>query len=397
MKKVSNYEKRGVSSGKEDVHNAIKNLDKGLFPKSFCKIVPDILGLDEKYCNISHADGVGTKLSLAYTYWKETGDLSVWKGVAQDAIVMNIDDLLCSGVTNEGILFTSTIGRNKMLIPGEVIAEIINGMQEFIDKLNSFGMNVTSSGGETADIGDLVRTIVVDANVTTRMKRSRVINPNIQIGDSVIGFSSAGTATYEDDENSGIGSNGFTSARHDIFNGKIGRRYPESYDSNIDDRLVYCGKHNLTDASYLPWVDYGKLVLSPTRTYAPIILSIINKLGEKLVRQHIHAIIHCSGGGQTKVLRFLNDNVAVVKNNLFLLPKLFVEIQKSANTKWEEMYATFNMGHRMEIYCSPELEGPIITEARKYEVEAQKIGYCVERDGVNSLAIDCSYGTFYYH
>jgi phosphoribosylformylglycinamidine cyclo-ligase len=397
MKKVSNYEKRGVSSGKEDVHNAIKNLDKGLFPGAFCKIIPDILGRDELYCNIGHADGAGTKSSLAYVYWKETGDLSVWKGIAQDAIVMNIDDLLCAGVTDEGIIYTSTIGRNKMLVPGEVISEIINGTEEFIKKLNSFGMNITSTGGETADIGDLVRTIVIDGNVTTRMKRSKVIVPNIQIGDSIVGFSSTGETTYEDDENSSIGSNGLTSARHDIFGKNIGRKYPESYDNNIDDKLVYCGKHNLTASSYIPWIDYGKLVLSPTRTYAPIILSILNRLGEKLIREHIHAIIHCSGGGQTKVLHFLNDDVEVVKNDFFPIPRLFTEIQKSANTEWSEMYKTFNMGHRMEIYCSSMMVGPIIAAARNFNVEAREIGFCIKREGVNLLTIDSPYGTFYYH
>lgn len=397
MKKGSNYEKRGVSSGKEDVHNAIKNLDKGLFPGAFCKIIPDILGLDDQYCNIGHADGAGTKSSLAYIYWKETGDLSVWKGIAQDAMVMNIDDLFCAGVTNEGIIYTSTIGRNKMLVPGEVISEIINGTEEFIKKLNSFGMNITSTGGETADIGDLVKTVVVDGNVTVRMKRSNVIVPNIQAGDSIVGLSSTGEASYEDSENSGMGSNGLTSARHDIFNPKTGRDYPESFDSNIDSTLVYCGRHNLTDASYLPWVDYGKLVLSPTRTYAPIILSILNTLGEKLIHEHIHAIIHCSGGGQTKVLHFLNDDVEVVKNDFFPVPQLFVEIQKSANTEWKEMYKTFNMGHRMEIYCSPMMVGPIIAAARKFNVEARKIGHCIKREGADSLAIDSPYGTFYYH
>lgn len=388
------YEQRGVSSSKEDVHRAIDKLDRGIFPGAFCTILPDYWGGDENYCIIMHSDGAGTKSSLAYTYWKETGDLTVFKGIAQDAIVMNLDDLLCVGVTNEPIIYSSTIGRNKKLIPGEVISAIIEGTQEFFIKMSEYGINIIYGGGETADVGDLVRTLIVDATVAVRVKRSKIIVPNIQSGDFVIGFSSTGRFTYEEHENSSMGSNGLTSSRHDMFNKKVGRKYPESYDNKIDEKLTYCGKYNLTDPSPIKGMTMGKFVLSPTVTYAPLILGIM----EMIPKKHIHAIIHCSGGGQTKVLRFINDNVEVIKDNLFETPELFKLIQKSAKTEWREMYKNFNMGHRMEVYCSPEVVGLIMAIARGFNIEAKKIGYCVEREKekINSLCIESPYGTFHY-
>jgi len=392
MEKRDHYERLGVSSSKEDVHDAIKNIDKGIFPGAFCKILPDLVGGDDNFCNIMHADGAGTKSSLAYIYWKETNDLSVWKGVVQDSIVMNLDDLLCVGITDEKIILSSSIERNKNLILPEVVSTIINGTTEIIDWLKTNGVNITSSGGETADVGDLVRTITLNNTVFVRARRDKIIVPDIRIGDSVIGLSSTGKATYENCFNSGIGSNGLTSARHDIFNRKVRRIYPESYDSEIEDGLAYNGKHFLTDESYLKGIDYGKLVLSPTRTYAPIIMMVLKQIPKK----YIHAIIHCSGGGQTKVLNFLNEEVEVVKNKLFPIPQLFKEIQESSGTELREMYKNFNMGHRMEIYCSPEVEQPIIGIARKFNIEAQKIGFCVKRAEKHRLSIRSRYRLIKY-
>lgn len=383
------YDMRGVSASKEDVHNAIKKIDKGIFPKAFCKIIPDILGGDPDYCNIMHADGAGTKSSLAYLYWKETGDLSVWKGVAQDAVVMNIDDLLCVGAT-DNILLSSTIGRNKNLIPGEVISAIINGTQEFLDELNRLGVNIISTGGETADVGDLVRTVIVDSTVTCRMPRSQVIdNANIKGGDVIVGLASFGKATYEDKYNGGMGSNGLTSARHDVFAKYLATAYPESYDHAVPKQLVYAGSKRLTDSIEGVDVDAGQLVLSPTRTYAPIIKRILDTM-----RSEIHGMVHCTGGAQTKVMHFV-ENKHVIKDNLFPIPPLFKLIKEESATDWKEMYKVFNMGHRMEIYTAEENAQQIIHIAREFGVEARIIGH-VEDAEHNHLTIKSEYGTFEY-
>ncbi len=384
------YGLRGVSASKEDVHQAIKNIDKGIFPKSFCKIIPDILGGDSKYCNIMHADGAGTKSSLAYVYWKETGDISVWKGIAQDALIMNIDDLLCVGATNN-ILLSSTIGRNKNLIPGEVISTLINGTNELCEELKELGVNIYPTGGETADVGDIVRTIIVDSTVTCRMKRADVIdNANIQAGDVIVGLSSTGTATYEKVYNGGIGSNGLTSARHDFFENYLSIKYPESYDSSIPSDLVYSGKLKLTDMIDGLGMDAGKLLLSPTRTYAPVISLIFKEL-----RYQIHGMIHCSGGAQTKILHFLNDGLQVIKNNMFPIPPLFKLIQEQSQTDWEEMYKVFNMGHRMEIYLPKMHAEKVIEISKTFNIDAQIVGY-VEKANSKSLLIKSEFGTFTY-
>ena len=383
------YDMRGVSASKEDVHNAIKKIDKGIFPKAFCKIIPDILGGNPDYCNIMHADGAGTKSSLAYLYWKETGDLSVWKGVAQDAVVMNIDDLLCVGAT-DNILLSSTIGRNKNLIPGEVISAIINGTQEFLDELNRLGVNIISTGGETADVGDLVRTVIVDSTVTCRMPRSQVIdNANIKGGDVIVGLASFGKATYEDKYNGGMGSNGLTSARHDVFAKYLATAYPESYDHAVPEQLVYAGSKRLTDSIEGVDVDAGQLVLSPTRTYAPIIKRILDTM-----RSEIHGMVHCTGGAQTKVMHFV-ENKHVIKDNLFPIPPLFKLIKEESATDWKEMYKVFNMGHRMEIYTAEENAQQIIHIAREFGVEARIIGH-VEDSEHSHLTIKSEYGTFEY-
>lgn len=383
------YDMRGVSASKEDVHNAIKKIDKGIFPKAFCKIIPDILGGDPDYCNIMHADGAGTKSSLAYLYWKETGDLSVWKGVAKDAVVMNIDDLLCVGAT-DNILLSSTIGRNKNLIPGEVISAIINGTQEFLDELNRLGVNIISTGGETADVGDLVRTVIVDSTVTCRMPRSQVIdNANIKGGDVIVGLASFGKATYEEKYNGGMGSNGLTSARHDVFAKYLATAYPESYDHAVPEQLVYAGSKKLTDSIEGVDVDAGQLVLSPTRTYAPIIKRILDTM-----RSEIHGMVHCTGGAQTKVMHFV-ENKHVIKDNLFPIPPLFKLIKEESATDWKEMYKVFNMGHRMEIYTAEENAQQIIHIAREFGVEARIIGH-VEDAEHNHLTIKSEYGTFEY-
>ena len=383
------YDLRGVSASKEDVHNAIKNVDKGLFPKAFCKIIPDILGGDEEYCNIMHADGAGTKSSLAYLYWKETGDMSVWKGIAQDALIMNIDDLLCVGAT-DNILLSSTIGRNKLLIPGEVISAIINGTEELLAELKEVGVNIISTGGETADVGDLVRTIIVDSTVTCRMKRSDVINnANIKGGDVIVGLSSSGQATYEKEYNGGMGSNGLTSARHDVFAKYLAEKYPESFDKNVPDELIYSGNVRLTDKVEGVEIDAGKLVLSPTRTYAPVIKRILDEM-----RHKIHGMVHCSGGAQTKILHFI-ENKHVIKDNLFPTPPLFKLIQEQSGTDWKEMYKVFNMGHRMEIYLSPEDADKVIEIAKSFGIEAQIVGR-VEEAEENKLTIQSEYGTFIY-
>ena len=380
---------RGVSAAKEDVHNAIKNIDKGIFPQAFCKIIPDILGNDPDYCNIMHADGAGTKSSLAYMYWKETGDLSVWKGIAQDAIVMNTDDLLCVGAV-DNILVSSTIGRNKMLIPGEVISEIINGTDEILSGLRKMGIGIYPTGGETADVGDLVRTIIVDSTVTCRMKRSDVIdNADIRPGDVIVGLASFGQATYEDRYNGGMGSNGLTSARHDVFANYLASLYPESYDAEVPGDLIYSGKMKLTDPVDGTGINAGQLVLSPTRTYAPVIKEVLDVL-----RPHIHGMVHCTGGAQTKVLHFVNGNCKVVKDNLFSLPPLFRIIQEQSGTDWKEMYKVFNMGHRMEIYVAPEHAETIIGISRKFNIDAQIIGRI--EDGKRSLTIRSEFGTFEY-
>ncbi len=383
------YNLRGVSASKEDVHNAIKNIDKGIFPKAFCKIIPDILGGDPEYCNIMHADGAGTKSSLAYMYWRETGDLSVWKGIAQDALIMNIDDLLCVGAT-DNILVSSTIGRNKLLIPGEVISAIINGTDELLAELRSLGVNAYATGGETADVGDLVRTIIVDSTVTCRMKRSDVIsNHRIQGGDVIVGMASFGQASYEKEYNGGMGSNGLTSARHDVFAKYLAQKYPESYDAAVPDDLVYSGSLKLTDAIEGLGIDAGKLVLSPTRTYAPVIKKLLDEM-----RPAIHGMVHCSGGAQTKVMHFV-ENVKVVKNNLFPIPPLFKTIQEQSGTDWKEMYKVFNMGHRMEIYLAPENAQTVIDIARSFNIDAQIVGF-VESADKNSLIIESEYGKFEY-
>ena len=381
------YDLRGVSASKEDVHNAIKNVDKGLYPKAFCKIIPDVLGGDPEYCNIMHADGAGTKSSLAYLYWKETGDMSVWKGIAQDALIMNIDDLLCVGAT-DNILLSSTIGRNKLLIPGEVISAIINGTEELLAELRELGVNIVSTGGETADVGDLVRTIIVDSTVTCRMKRSDVINnANIAGGDVIVGLSSSGKATYEKEYNGGMGSNGLTSARHDVFAKYLAEKYPESFDKNVPDELVYSGNVKLTDPVEGVDIDAGKLVLSPTRTYAPVIKKLLDKM-----RGKIHGMVHCSGGAQTKILHFI-ENKHVIKDNLFPTPPLFKLIQDQSGTDWKEMYKVFNMGHRMEIYLSPEDANDVIEIAQSFGIEAQIVGR-VEDSTEKKLTIISEYGKF---
>jgi phosphoribosylformylglycinamidine cyclo-ligase len=383
------YNQRGVSASKEDVHQAISKLDKGLYPKAFCKIIEDHLGGDSAYCTVMHADGAGTKSSLAYVYWKETGDLSVWKGIAQDAIIMNIDDLLCVGAT-DNILISSTIGRNKNLVPGEVISAIINGTEEVLEMLRHYGLNIKSTGGETADVGDLVRTIIVDSTVTARMKRSHVIdNANIQAGDVIVGLASYGRATYEDSYNGGMGSNGLTSARHDVFTKELALKYPESYDEAIPDNLAYTGKYNVTDSVAGIDVNVGKLVLSPTRTYAPIMISIFNEL-----REHIHGLVHCSGGAQTKVLHFV-DNLHIVKDNLFDIPPLFKLIHECSGTDWKEMYKVFNMGHRMEVYLKEQYAQRVIEISKSFGVDAQVVG-CVEASDKKQVTIKSSTGTFIY-
>ena len=391
------YMMRGVSAAKEDVHNAIKNIDKGLFPQAFCKIIPDILGGDPDYCNIMHADGAGTKSSLAYMYWRETGDLSVWKGIAQDAIVMNTDDLLCVGAT-DNILVSSTIGRNKNLIPGEVISAIINGTDELLAELRDMGIGIWPTGGETADVGDLVRTIIVDSTVTCRMRRSDVINnANIRPDDVIVGLSSTGQATYEKLYNGGMGSNGLTSARHDVFAKYLAERYPESYDHAVPEELVYSGNHNLKEKVEYVAVEQqptepltvGQLVLSPTRTYAPVIKRLLDEL-----KPEIHGMVHCTGGAQTKVLHFVGDNCRVVKDNMFPVPPLFQIIHDSSNTDWREMYQVFNMGHRMEIYVRPEVAEKVIAIAKSFNIDAQVVGHIEE--GKKSLTIKSEFGVFEY-
>lgn len=383
------YNLRGVSAGKEDVHNAIKNVDKGLFPQAFCKIVPDYLADDDEYCIVMHADGAGTKSALAYMYWKETGDLSVWKGIAQDALIMNIDDLLCVGATDK-ILLSSTIGRNKNLITGEVISAIINGTEELLADLRNQGIGIISTGGETADVGDLVRTLIVDSTVVCRMKRSDVIsNHNIQGGDVIIGMASFGQASYETDYNGGMGSNGLTSARHDVFNNSLATKYPESFDAAVPADLVYSGSYNLTDTVEGSPIDAGKLVLSPTRTYAPIIKKVLDQY-----RSQIHGMVHCSGGAQTKVLHFV-ENVHVIKDNLFPIPPLFKAIQEESNTDWKEMYKVFNMGHRMEVYVPEEIAAGIIEISKSFGVDAQIVGRVEQFDG-KKLTIESEHGTFNY-
>lgn len=389
MSDDTRYSKRGVSSQKEDVHAAIRNIDKGLYPGAFCKIVPDLLGGDEEYCNIMHADGAGTKSSLAYVYWRETGDMSVWKGIAQDAIVMNLDDLLCVGVYNN-ILLSSTIGRNKNLIPGEVISAIINGTEEILEKLRSLGIGIYSTGGETADVGDLVRTIIVDSTVTARMKRNEVIsNHNIRPGDVIVGLASSGMTSYEDEYNGGMGSNGLTSARHDVFEKYIGLKYPESYDTSLPDTLYYTGRMNLTGRVKNLNINAGKLVLSPTRTYSPVIKKILETL-----RSEIHGMIHCSGGGQTKILHFINK-MHVVKANMFPVPPLFRIIQEQSGTPWQEMYKVFNMGHRFEIYIDKKYAAEIINIAASFNLEAKVIGHCEESEQ-KKLTIISEHGIFSY-
>ena len=384
------YAQRGVSASKEDVHNAIKNINKGLFPKAFCKIVPDYLTNDDDYCLIMHADGAGTKSSLAYMYWKETGDLSVWKGIAQDALIMNIDDLLCVGATTN-IMLSSTIGRNKNLIPGEVISAIINGTEELIKDLKGFGVTIHSTGGETADVGDLVRTIIVDSTVTARLKRSDVIdNANIKPGDVIVGLESFGQANYEKGYNGGMGSNGLTSARHDVFHKDLAHKFPESFDASVPEDLVYSGNTKLTDTIKNSPIDAGKLVLSPTRTYAPIIKEILSKY----TSETIHGMVHCSGGAQTKILHFV-DNVHVIKDNMFDIPPLFKLIQEQSNTDWKEMYQVFNCGHRMELYVAPEIAENLIAISKSYLVDAKIIGR-VEESASKKLTIKSEYGTFEY-
>nr|MBC7611575.1 phosphoribosylformylglycinamidine cyclo-ligase [Pseudopedobacter sp.] len=387
------YNQRGVSAGKEDVHNAIKNIDKGIFPQAFCKIIPDILGNDDAYCNIMHADGAGTKSSLAYIYWKETGDISVWKGIAQDAIIMNLDDLLCVGATDH-ILLSSTIGRNKNLISGEVIAEIINGTEEILVELREMGINIYSTGGETADVGDLVRTIIVDSTVTCRMKREDIIsNHTIQAGDVIVGLSSSGKATYESEYNGGMGSNGLTSARHDVFNKTVAEKFPESYDPAVPFDLVFSGQKSLTDLVKISddlSVTAGKLVLSPTRTYAPVIKKILDQY-----RSKIHGMVHCSGGAQTKVLHFI-ENLHIIKDNLFAIPPLFQLIQEQSGTDWKEMYKVFNMGHRMELYIPKEIAADIIKISQSFGVDAQIVGR-VEDAEKKQVTITSEKGEFIYN
>ena len=387
------YNQRGVSASKEDVHQAIKNIDKGIFPQAFCKIIPDILGNDDEFCNIMHADGAGTKSSLAYVYWKETGDLSVWKGIAQDAIIMNLDDLICVGATDH-ILLSSTIGRNKNLITGEVIAAIINGTEEILAELREMGISIYSTGGETADVGDLVRTIIVDSTVTCRMKRDEVIsNHTIEAGDVIVGLSSSGQATYETEYNGGMGSNGLTSARHDVFDKSVADKYPESFDPAVPFDLVFSGGKKLTDTIKIDEqteITIGKLVLSPTRTYAPVIKKVLEKH-----RNQIHGLVHCSGGAQTKVLHFINDNIHVIKDNLFPVPPLFELIQEQSGTEWKEMYKVFNMGHRMELYVSEEIAADIIAISKSFNIDAKIIGR-VENSAKKQVTINSEKGSFNY-
>ncbi|MEE1944706.1 AIR synthase related protein [Pedobacter sp. KR3-3] len=388
------YNQRGVSASKEDVHNAIKNIDKGIFPQAFCKIIPDILGNDENYCNIMHADGAGTKSSLAYTYWKETGDISVWKGIAQDAIIMNLDDLICVGAT-DNILLSSTIGRNKNLIPGEVIAAIINGTEEILAELRELGISIYSTGGETADVGDLVRTIIVDSTVTCRLKRDDVIsNHHIQPGDVIVGLASYGQASYESEYNGGMGSNGLTSARHDVFEKSIANSYPESFDPAVPMELVFSGGKKLTDLVAIDEhnsVTAGKLVLSPTRTYAPVLKKILDQY-----RKDIHGLVHCSGGAQTKVLHFINNDVHVIKDHLFPIPPLFKLIQEQSGTDWKEMYKVFNMGHRMEIYAPVAIAEDLIAISKSFNIDAQIIGR-VEKGEQKQVTLTSEKGTFIYN
>ncbi|MGB8492307.1 MAG: AIR synthase related protein [Bacteroidales bacterium] len=389
MSAGSKYENRGVSSSKEEVHSAIVNIDKGLYPKAFCKIVPDLLGGDSEFCNIMHADGAGTKSSLAYIYWKETGDMSVWKGIARDAIVMNTDDLLCVGAY-ENILLSSTIGRNRKLVPGEVISAVINGTEEVLEEMRQMGVGIWSTGGETADLGDLVRTIVVDSVVAARMKRSEVIsNQNIKAGDVIIGLASFGKTTWEKEYNSGIGSNGLTSARHDVFGNYLASRYPESFDTGLPQDLVYSGSLKLTDIIPGIGITAGKLVLSPTRTYAPVVIAILREL-----RKHIHGMVHCSGGGQTKIMHFI-DGMNIVKNNMFQVPPLFRIIQEQSGSPWREMYRVFNMGHRFELYTGEKYAETIIRIASGFDLEGKIIGYC-EKSDIKKLTIISEFGTFEY-
>jgi len=383
------YTLRGVSSQKEDVHNAIKKLDKGLYPNAFCKIIPDYLGGDSQYCNVMHADGAGTKSALAYLYWRETGDLSVWHGIAQDALVMNLDDLICVGATSN-ILVSSTIGRNKNLVSGEVIAAIIEGTQEFISRMRSYGVDMYLTGGETADVGDLVRTVIVDLTATTRLERKDVIEANIKPGDVIVGLASYGKAVYEDEYNSGIGSNGLTSARHDIFSKEIAGKYPESFDPLLPDEVVYSGKHSLTEIEPETGMTYGKLVLSPTRTYAPVMIEVYNWFRDK-----INAVIHCSGGAQTKVMKFAGDNVHIIKNNLLPIPPLFRIIKEETDTSWYEMFRVFNMGHRLEIYTDIKTAEEIIKIAAGFDIKAGIIGY-VESSDKKRLTITGDFGTLEY-
>ncbi len=383
------YTLRGVSAAKEDVHNAIKNIDKGLFPRAFCKIIPDVLGGDPEWCNIMHADGAGTKSSLAYAYWRETGDLSVWKGIAQDALIMNIDDLLCVGAV-DNILVSSTIGRNKMLVPGEVVSAIINGTDELLAELREMGVGVYATGGETADVGDLVRTIIVDSTVTCRMRRRDVIdNANIGVGDVIVGLSSSGRATYEREYNGGMGSNGLTSARHDVFSKYLAERYPETYDSAVPEDLVYSGGLRLDDMVEGSPVNAGKLVLSPTRTYAPVVRKLLDRM-----RPAIHGMVHCSGGAQTKVMHFV-ENVHVVKDNLFAVPPLFRVIKEQSGTDWKEMYKVFNMGHRLEVYVSPDDAEEVVEISKSFNIDAQVVGH-IEPSRGNRLTIRSEFGTFEY-
>lgn len=384
----SRYTQRGVSAAKEDVHQAIKNLDKGLFPNAFCKVIPDILGNDPDYCNIMHADGAGTKSSLAYLYWKETDNLSVWEGIAQDAIVMNTDDLLCVGITDD-ILLSSTIGRNKNLIPGEVIAALINGTEMFLEKMRKLGVTMHLTGGETADVGDLVRTVIVDSTVTARIKRDEIIENNIQPGDVIVGLASFGKASYEEKYNGGMGSNGLTSARHDVLEHGLAKAYPESFDPHIPDSLVYSGKLKLTDPSPVEGMSVGELILSPTRTYAPIFKSFF-----KEHKKQIHGIVHCSGGAQTKVLHFI-ENLHIIKDNLFPTPELFQMIQEQSGTPWQEMYQVFNMGHRMEIYVPEDIASDLIAISKSFDVDARIVGH-VEKSDTKKLTIQTSHGTFHY-
>lgn len=383
------YDRRGVSASKEDVHAAIRHIDKGLYPRAFCKIIPDILGGDPEWCNIMHADGAGTKSSLAYMYWRETGDMSVWRGIAQDALVMNLDDLLCVGAV-DNILVSSTIGRNRRLVPGEVISAIINGTEELLAELRSYGIGIYSTGGETADVGDLVRTIIVDSTVTCRMRRDQVIdNAHISHGDLIVGLASYGQAAWEHSYNGGMGSNGLTSARHDVFAKYLAEKFPESFDHAVPDELVYSGKHQLTDPAEGTPLNVGQLVLSPTRTYAPVIKRLLDEM-----RPEIHGMVHCTGGAQTKVLHFVGDNCRVVKDNMFPVPPLFQIIHDCSGTDWKEMYQVFNMGHRMEIYVRPEMAEKVIALSKSFNIDAQVVGHIEE--GKRSLTIQSEFGTFDY-